>query len=193
VVYFNKEGSKMGRDSVFKTREMLWKYTNLSSRNVGKGVNYKFYMEALKYNGEQLKLMGVDMKTLMSGDTAANNSFQSESNLSAFAGIIGFAERYSEMTKPMGFNEMTIEHCVKKIDVAPETIPNEGDLDCPAAMVSLVGGEIIISIGLKCPDTMVEQIKSCMGIDRLVSQAKKFNTTLNVKIVRNSTWDHAAH
>jgi hypothetical protein len=172
---------------------MLWKYTNLSSRNIGKGINFKFYMEALKYNGEHLKLMGVDMKTLMSGDEAANNSFKSESNLSAFAGIIGFAERYSEMIKPIGFNEITIEHCINNIDVAPETIPGDGDLDCPAVMVSLVGGEIIINIGLKCPDTMVSQIRDCMGIDRLVNQAKKFNATLNVKIVRNSTWDHAAH
>jgi hypothetical protein len=180
----------MGSDNVFKTRDMLWKYTNLSSRNVGKGVNYKFYMEALKYNGEQLKLMGVDVKTLMSGDQSASNDFKSESNLSAFAGVIGFADRYSDLIKPMGFNIITLEHCVKKIDVMPETTSGIAIMDCPSAMVSLVGGEIMINIGLKCPNAMVELIKDCMGIDRLVSQAKKVNTTLNVKVARNSSWDH---
>jgi hypothetical protein len=180
----------MSKDSVFKTRDMLWKYTNLSSRNVGKGINFKFYMDALKYNGEQLKLMGIDVKTLMSGDESANNDFKSEGNLSAFAGIIGFAERYSEITRSIGFNEITIEHCVKRIDVMPEIISGAGNTECPGAQVSLVGGEILINIGLKCPDDMVELIKSCMGIDRLVNQAKKVNSTLNVKVTRNSTWDH---
>jgi hypothetical protein len=180
----------MSRDSIFKTRAMLWKYINLSTKNVGKTTNYKFYIDALKYNGEQLKLMGVDVKALMADEQAANNEFKSESNLSAFAGIIGFSERYADMIKPMGFNEITVEHCVKKINVIPETIPNAEKTGIPGIMVCLTGGEIILNIGLKCPDAKVEQIRECMGIDRLISSAKKINLALNVKLVRSGTWDH---
>jgi hypothetical protein len=180
----------MGRDRVFKTREMLWKYINVSSKNVGKGINYKFYIEALKYNGEQLKQMGVDIETLKKSDEAINNDFQSVSKLSAFAGMIGFTEGYSDFTKPMGFNELTIEDCVNKVDVAPDTISANEKINGPGAMVSLVGGTVLINIGLKCPEPTVNLIKDCMGIDRLVNQAKKLNANLNVKVVRSGTWDH---
>jgi hypothetical protein len=179
------------RDKVFKTREMLWKYTNLSTKNVGKGVNYKFYIEALKYNGEQLKHMGVDVMALSMSGEDASNDFQSESNLSAFAGLFGFSEGYSALIKPMGFNEITIEDYVHKVDITPETISGNDKLGGPGGMVSLVGGVILINVGLKCPNAMVDLIRDCMGIDRLVNQAKKLNASLNVKLTRSGTWDHS--
>jgi hypothetical protein len=180
----------MGRDRIFKTREMLWKYINFCSKNVGKGINYKFYIEALKYNGERLKHMGVDVAVLKKADEAVNNDFQSEGKLSAFAGMVGFADGYSDLAKPMGFNELTIEDCVNRVDVVPDTITPNEKIDGPSAMVSLVGGTVMLNIGLKCPEPMVNLIKDSMGIDRLVNQAKKLNANLNVKIVRSGTWDH---
>jgi hypothetical protein len=186
VVGFLK-GKFMSKDSVLKTRDMLWKYVNLSTRNVGKGVNYKFYIEALKYNGEELKLLGVDVKALgMPGD----EDFKSESKLSAFAGLFGFSEDFSDLIKPMGFREITIKDCLNKVNIMPETMPGNESIDGPGGMVSLVDGVVILNIGLRCADTMVELIKDCMGIDRLISQTKKVNVPLSVKVVRNVNWDH---
>ena len=85
----------------------------------------------------------------------------------SFIGLFWFSSDYSKVIEPIGFREFSPGDVVAKMTVKPDGEHNNYESNTsklPRGRVSLINGEVVINVGLKCPDWAVGMVVDFFGL-----------------------------
>lgn len=87
--------------------------------------------------------------------------------LSSFVGLFWFTDDYKQVTDIIGVKEFSPEDVAAKLDVFPDGFHSDYESDPsykPRGRVSLSRGNVIINVGLKCPDSAINPVIEVFGL-----------------------------